>query len=269
MRVYKKRRNLKYTCVVYEGMFEQTLLTQPPPAQKTGALTISFLAQSCLLGVLIIGPLVYTQAMPLVAPPIELPVFIKPLAPEPPPEIAPVRAAPSSGRIAPRVFRPQPIYVTRVPTTPVEELIFDDIPEINSENVPRGTLGMETIGAPSLPGYIAEIPRAEIVKPLVNIPAEPVKPIAVSSGVLASKLLTRVFPQYPALAKSMRVSGVVRLAVVVGRDGHIEGVRVLEGHPMLRASAVDAVKQWVYSPTYLNGQPVEVEASVDVNFTLN
>lgn len=128
---------------------------------------------------------------------------------------------------------------------------------------------METIGAPSLPGYITEIPRAEIVKPLVNVPAEPVKPIAVSSGVLASKLLTRVLPQYPALAKSMRVSGVVRLAVVVGRDGHIAGVRVLEGHPMLRASAVDAVKQWVYSPTYLNGQPVEIEASVDVNFTLN
>lgn len=248
-------------------MFEQTLLTQPQPGRKTGALAISFLAQSCVLGVLVIGPLIYTQAMPLAVPKIDLPVFLKPLPPEPPREIVQTRVTSSNGRTAPRTF--QPIYVRRVPTGPISENIFEEIPEINGETVPRGTLGIEIPGTVSLPGYIAEIPRAEVVKPVVITPATPAKPTAISSGVLASKLLTRVLPQYPSTARLMRVSGVVRLIVVVGKDGHVENVRVIEGHPMLRAAAVEAVKQWVYSPTYLSGQPVEVEAAIEVNFNLN
>ena len=73
---------------------------------------------------------------------------------------------------------------------------------------------------------------------------------------------------YPALARSARVQGTVHLLGVVSKDGTIQKLQVLGGHPLLVAAAVDAVKQWVYRPTLLNGEPVEVIAPIDVIFTL-
>lgn len=248
-------------------MFEQTLLTQPAPARKTGALAFSFLAQSCVLGVLVVGPLVYTKAIPLAVPKIDLPLFIRPLPPEPPRPVTQSNATPPSGRPTPRTF--QSIYVRRVPPGPIAENIVEEIPEINSDSVPRETLGIEIPGTMSLPGYVAAIPPAETAKPLAIIVPEPTKPAPVSSVVLASKLITRIVPQYPDLARRTRTSGVVRLLVVVGKEGRVQNVRMLEGHPFLREAAISAVRQWVYSPTYLNGQPIAVEASIDVNFNLN
>jgi periplasmic protein TonB len=248
-------------------MFEQTLLTQPPSARKTGALAASFLAQSCVLGVLLVGPLLFTHGMPLVIPNMGLPVFVKPLTPERPPEVEqPITRAPSGESVRPAF---QPLYVTRVPTGPIREEIVGDVPELNDQSVPRGTSPTEIGGNLSLPPYVAVIPRAEIVKPVVTAPEQPAKPTAINSGVLASKLVTRVLPQYPALARQMRISGAVRLLAIVGKDGHVQSLRVIEGHPMLREAALNAVKQWVYSPTYLSGQPIEVEAAIEVNFNLN
>ncbi|MEP6961446.1 MAG: energy transducer TonB [Acidobacteriota bacterium] len=86
--------------------------------------------------------------------------------------------------------------------------------------------------------------------------------------MLAGKLITQVIPKYPDLARRMRVSGTVQLLGIIGKDGRVRALRVVEGHPMLRQSALDAVNQWIYSPTILNGQPVEVEAPIEVRFTL-
>jgi protein TonB len=90
--------------------------------------------------------------------------------------------------------------------------------------------------------------------------------------VTALKMATpihRVDPVYPALAKQARVSGVVELIGVLGVDGRLHEVRVLRGHPLLVKAAVDAVMQWIYEPTMLNGQAVEVSAPITVNFILN
>jgi protein TonB len=76
-------------------------------------------------------------------------------------------------------------------------------------------------------------------------------------------------PVYPPLAKQARISGVVHLAAVISKDGTIQDLKVISGHPLLIPSALEAVKQWVYQPTQLNGEPVEVSTQIDVNFTLS
>ena len=76
-------------------------------------------------------------------------------------------------------------------------------------------------------------------------------------------------PIYPPLAKQARISGVVHLNAVISKDGTIQDLKVISGHPLLVPSALEAVKQWVYQPTLLNGEPVEVVTQIDVNFTLS
>ena len=88
------------------------------------------------------------------------------------------------------------------------------------------------------------------------------------SAVQAARIVRRVLPIYPPLARTARISGVVRLQAIIAVDGSIAELNVISGHPLLIASAVDAVKQWLYKPTVLNGRPVPVDTQIDVNFTL-
>ena len=81
-------------------------------------------------------------------------------------------------------------------------------------------------------------------------------------------LIHQVKPTYPPLAKQARIQGAVVLQAVIGKDGTIQNLRVVSGHPMLTPAAIDAVKQWRYKPYFLNGEPVEVETQITVNFTL-
>ncbi len=76
-------------------------------------------------------------------------------------------------------------------------------------------------------------------------------------------------PIYPPLAKQARIQGTVRFTAVIGTDGTIRDLRLISGHPLLVSAAQDAVKQWAYQPTLLNGEPVEVITQIDVNFTLS
>ena len=95
------------------------------------------------------------------------------------------------------------------------------------------------------------------------------EPLRVGGNVQAANLIKKITPVYPALAKSARVQGTVRFQAIIGKDGTIQNLQMISGHPMLVASATDAVKQWVYKPTLLNGEPVEVITQIDVNFTLS
>lgn len=105
--------------------------------------------------------------------------------------------------------------------------------------------------------------------PHVSAPeVAPSGPIRVSIGVQMAKLVKKVIPEYPPLARTARVSGVVHLLGVIAKDGTIQNLQVIGGHPLLARAALEAVRQWVYQPTLLNGQPVEVIAPIDVNFTL-
>jgi protein TonB len=82
-------------------------------------------------------------------------------------------------------------------------------------------------------------------------------------------LVSQPRPVYPPLAKQARIQGVVRFTAIIGRDGTIQNLTLVSGHPLLVSAAQEAVKQWRYKPTLLNGEPVEVVTQIDVNFTLN
>ena len=104
--------------------------------------------------------------------------------------------------------------------------------------------------------------------------AEPVKavakePLKIGGHVLEAKLLNRVIPVYPPLAKATRTQGLVQLVGVIGRDGTVQRLEVVSGHPMLAKAALEAVRQWLYRPTLLNGEPTEVIAPIEVRFILN
>ena len=85
----------------------------------------------------------------------------------------------------------------------------------------------------------------------------------------AGKLVKKVTPIYPQMAAMTRLQGIVRLTALIGKDGAIQNLQLVSGPSLLAKAAIDAVKQWVYQPTVLNGEPVEVQTQIDVNFNLN
>jgi protein TonB len=93
--------------------------------------------------------------------------------------------------------------------------------------------------------------------------------VRVSQGVSAGLLVRKVNPNYPPLARQARIQGQVLLQAEISKDGSIQNLRLISGHPMLAPAAIEAVKQWKYKPYLLNGEPVEVETQVQVNFTLS
>jgi periplasmic protein TonB len=132
--------------------------------------------------------------------------------------------------------------------------------------VPGGTSG-GVIG-----GIIGSVPTAAPPPPPKK--EEPPKPkaperIRVGGNVQAANLVRKVTPSYPPLAKQARVQGTVRFQAIIGKDGTIQNLQLVTGHPLLVPAATEAVKQWLYKPTLLNGEPVEVITQIDVNFTLS
>jgi TonB family protein len=93
--------------------------------------------------------------------------------------------------------------------------------------------------------------------------------IRVGGNVQAANLLKKVAPAYPPAAKAARIQGTVSYTAIIGKDGSIIDLQLISGHPLLVEASTDAVKQWVYKPTLLNGQPVEIITQIDVNFTLS
>jgi protein TonB len=100
-------------------------------------------------------------------------------------------------------------------------------------------------------------------------PPAPVVRHPPTSHMMEGNLIYRVQPEYPALARQVRVQGLVVLRAIISRDGVIENLQVLSGHPLLIPSALNAVRQWRYRPYVLNGEPVELETEVKVNFILS
>jgi protein TonB len=134
--------------------------------------------------------------------------------------------------------------------------------------VPGGVPG----GAPGgvIGGIIGGIPSAAPPPPVKEAP-KPTTPqrVRVGGNVQAANLIKKVTPTYPPLAKQARISGQVRFTAIIGKDGTIQNLQLVSGHPLLVAAAQEAVKQWIYKPTLLNNEPVEVITQIDVNFTLS
>jgi protein TonB len=120
--------------------------------------------------------------------------------------------------------------------------------------IPGGQLG-GVIG-----GIISSTSMAAVPK------LEPVKRIRVSQGVTQGLLIRKIQPPYPAIALAARITGVVELKAIIGKDGTIKELQALSGPPLLIPAAIKAVKQWHYRPYLLNGEAVEVETSVTVTF---
>jgi protein TonB len=139
------------------------------------------------------------------------------------------------------------------------------IPKQEAENAPP--LASDTAGADGLGGGGA---NASIfnghTQPTVKVTAS--KPVAISSGVATGMLINSTPPVYPPIAKTARVAGAVELHATISTNGTIKDLQVVSGPVMLRQAAVDAVRSWRYQPYKLNNQPVEVETTINVLFTL-
>jgi protein TonB len=137
--------------------------------------------------------------------------------------------------------------------------------------------GSPTNGTAEMPGSIpGALPNAapNIVASIatdIPVAVSKVAPqkVRVSSGVAQGLLVHQVTPKYPSLARQARVQGTVVLQAVIGKDGTVQNLHVLSGHPMLTQAAMDAVRQWRYKPYYVNGEPVEADTQINVNFTLS
>jgi protein TonB len=106
--------------------------------------------------------------------------------------------------------------------------------------------------------------------PALRLRPKPAAPQRIKQGgnVTAASIITQTRPLYPALARQARIQGNVVLHAIIDKDGKVAQLEVISGHPLLVQSALDAVKQWRYKPTLLNGDPVEVDTTITVTFTM-
>ena len=250
-------------------MFEQSLLEMNVTrrANRKLATAFSFILQSLLLSVLVLVPLFYTEALPAR----ELVTFL--VAPAPPPPPPPLAATPVQARVVRRVQSDiaesgQLRTPTRIPTQ-VRMLKEEAAPPMMATG---GVVGGVPGGIPGgqLGGVIGGIISAS-TRPVPKLPAfKPVVPkrVRVSQGVTQGLLLRKVSPTYPPLARQARIHGTVLLQAIIAKDGNIQNLQVISGHPMLVPAAIGAVKEWHYRPYLLNGIPVEIETTITVNFQL-
>jgi protein TonB len=124
-----------------------------------------------------------------------------------------------------------------------------------------GVAGMEGLGGSSATDslFANKGPKVQAAAP---------KKVSISAGVMVGMLLQKTQPIYPPIAKAARVSGTVVLQATISKTGQIEGLHVISGPAMLQQAAMDAVRTWRYRPYLLNNEPVEVETTVNVIFTL-
>jgi periplasmic protein TonB len=251
-------------------MFEQTFVEGGNQTRKSASVLVSFLVQVALVIVLVLIPLIFTDSLPktqltsfLVAPP-------PPPPPPPPPAAAPVKVV----KVIPRQFDAGKLMAPKVIPKEIANIKEEELPPMaGNPGVVGGVPGGVPGGTPGgvLGGIIGSVPSAAPPPPPVKEAPKPVTPksIRVGGNVQAAKLIRQPKPVYPPLAKQARIQGTVRFNAVIGKDGTIQNLTLVSGHPLLIPSAQDAVRQWVYHPTTLNGEPVEVVTTIDVNFTLS
>ena len=238
-------------------MFEDSLLDYGGrgKTRKPYTVLVSFVFQCAIIGVLILIPLIYTEALPKH----QLMSFL--MAPPPPP---PPPAPAPKVRVMPKVVQ-QPQEMVQPKAIPRQVAIIREEPLPPPGPVGGVVGGVEGgMGGGAAGGILGGMISAAPPPP----PPPPPERVRVGGQVQAAKLAAQPKPTYPPLARQARIQGTVRLEAVISKDGTIEELKVVSGHPLLIQSALDAVKQWRYQPTLLNGVPVEVITTIDVNFTL-
>jgi protein TonB len=250
-------------------MFEQSLIEDKNKTQKTSSILISFVIQIVLMAVLVIIPLIYFEALPMAQ--LSASLVAPPPPPPPPPPPAPV-AVVKVVKVAPRQFNNNVLMAPKQIPRDIAIIKEDDMPPVASAGVVGGVPGGVPggVGGGVIGGIIGGIPSAAPPPPPPPKQEKPATPqqIRVGGNVQSAKLVRQPKPVYPPLAKQARIQGVVKFNAVIAKDGTIQNLQLVSGHPLLVPSATEAVKQWVYQPTLLNGEPVEVITQIDVNFTL-
>jgi protein TonB len=247
-------------------MFEQTFVEGTVKTKTPVTVMASFIFQCVLVGIAILVPLVYTDTLPtaqltsfLVAP-------APPPPPPPPPEAAPVVKV---VRVIPRQFDAGRLMAPKSIPKNIAMITEDELPPPTAAGgVVGGVVGGFSSGV--IGGIIGSVSLAPPPPPEVKAAPKSLVPqrIPVGGNVQQAKLINQPKPQYPPLARQARIQGTVRFTAIIGIDGKIQNLTLVTGHPLLVPSAQQAVKQWVYQPTLLNGEPVEVVTQIDVNFTL-
>jgi periplasmic protein TonB len=247
-------------------MFEQSLLEEKNKTQKASSILISFISQIALICVLVVIPLIYFEAIPMAT--LSTGLVAPPPPPPPPPPPAPVVKV---VKTPPRQIQNNVLLAPKTIPKDIAIIKEEELPPVSAGvtgGVPGGVPG--GVGGGVLGGVLGSIPNAAPPPPPPpkEKPATPQR-IRVGGNVQAAKLVRQPKPVYPQLAKQARIQGVVKFTAVIGKDGTIQNLQLVSGHPLLVQAAQDAVKQWVYQPTQLNGEPVEVITQIDVNFTLS
>jgi protein TonB len=247
-------------------MFSDSLLRyEGQKRRQTWATLGSFVLQCLVIVGLILLPLYYTQELPksqlltfLIAPP-----------PPPPPPPAAQQAAKimkqiqsdllSGGQLRTPTRIPEKVQMIKEeeapPPMPGAGGVVGGVPG----GIPGGQLGGVIGGIVNATSNLSYLPKLQPVVP---------QRVRISQGVTNGLLVHKVEPPYPVLAKSARIQGDVVLKAIIDREGNIQDLQLMSGHPMLAPAAIEAVKQWRYRPYLLNGQPVEVETTITVIFTL-
>lgn len=241
-------------------MFDQTFVEQAQKTRKGWAIALSFWIQVFAICALILIPLVYTHALPnaqlrslLTAPPPP-----SNPAPKPPTEAKTQRVVVSRAFDATMLVAP---VVIPKKVTDIDEMAAPDVGM--SSSVATGSGAANPFNG-DLSGTGTEPPA-----PAPAAKSKPTGPMRIGGIVAEANLIRKVQPAYPPLARSARVQGTVEFTATISKQGNIEHLQLVRGHPLLVEAARQAVLEWKYRPTLLNGQPVEVLTDISVNFTLN
>ncbi|MGA2327890.1 MAG: energy transducer TonB [Bryobacteraceae bacterium] len=250
-------------------MFEQSLL-EGGKTNKPWTFMVSFGFQVLLIGIAILIPLIYYDALPRT----QLTSFLVAPPPPPPPPPPPAAVVPKVVRQIPRQFDSGRLMAPKVIPKQVAEIREEELPQVSGGGVVGGVPGGLPGGTAGgvIGGIIGSMPSAAPPPPpppvKVEVPKAPTR-IRVGGNVQQANLIRKITPVYPPLAKQARIQGQVRFTAIIGKDGSIQNLQIVSGHPLLVPAAQDAVRQWLYRPTLLNGEPVEVITQIDVNFTLS
>ncbi len=167
---------------------------------------------------------------------------------------------------------------------PVTRIVLDSEPETKKpDSVPlrvkssvAGTKNQTHAdeSAPQVPSPLAvssadDNPLSGLMSTSPNLPKPSLATLKISQGVSQGLLIKRVQPKYPPAALATHTQGAVQIEAIINKEGNVTNLKVLSGDPVLAKAAVDAVRQWRYKPYYLDGEPVEIETQITVNFKAN
>jgi protein TonB len=220
--------------------------------RSRGWMVAAFAFNSSILLALIVIPLIFPQALPHQMIPFLMEAPVPPTAPQQ--SHQPAHAAQAVTDAQPVLFQAPRIIPKFLP--------MDDKPA-GLPNIVIAGPGLD----PGVPGSNGPILPGNTVHPIVR--PERTGPLAVPSSIETGLLILKNVPRYPAIAVATRTEGTVVLAATISKAGAIENLRVVSGPAMLKEAALDAVKTWRYKPYLLDGQPVEVETTVNVVFSMS